>query len=511
MQEYSSMSNPLKKLAGQTAIYGLPSIVGRLLNYLLVPLHTSYFVAQQFGIVTEMYSYVAFLVVLLTWGMETAYFRYVTKQDGEKKHVYSTVLFSLSASTIVFVALAFVFDQQVAEILQYPNNSEYVVWFAMIVGLDALSAIPLARLRQQERAKKFAIVNVVNILVNIGLNLFLIGYVWRLGISGHSNWVVDLLYDNDIGVGYIFIANLIASATKFALLIPEMSMARGKWDPKVLKGMFIYGLPLLVGNLGIVINEVLDKPLIKYMVAEESGPIVAQEQVGIYGACAKLAILMMMFIQAFRYAAEPFFFNKEKDADAKPVYALIMKYFVLICSVIFLGVVLYMDIFKYFIRSEEYWAGLGVVPILLLAYICYGIWFNLALWYKLTGKTQYGLYIPLIGALITIVVNIILIPKYSYVGSAWATLAAYFVMMVVSYVLGQKHYPINYPVFRILSYLAVAIGIYLLLDPTPGILERVNSGIDEGISWTQIGLNTLILLGYVGLIYVLEIRKKRVT
>jgi O-antigen/teichoic acid export membrane protein len=504
------MSNPLKKLAGQTAIYGLPSIVARLLNYLLVPLHTGVFVAEQFGIVTEMYSYVAFLVVLLTWGMETAFFRFISKENASK-NAFSTILFSLMASVVVFVILALVFDQQVANTLQYPDNSEYVVWFALIVGLDAITAIPMARLRQDQRVKKFVLVNVVNILVNIGLNMFFLLYIWKMGMAGEHNWLVDALFDKEIGVGYIFIANLVASGCKFALLLPEMFQAHGKWVLAELKVMFMYGAPLLIGNLAIIVNEVLDKPMLKYMLADDYGPVYAQEQVGIYGACAKLSILMMMFIQAFRYAAEPFFFNKEKDKDAKLVYAVVMKYFVIICTVIFLGVVLYMDLLKHFIRSTEYWEGLQVVPILLMAYICYGIWYNLAIWYKLGGKTRYGAYIPLVGACLTVLFNILWIPSYGYMGSAYATLIAYGAMMILSYFLGQKHNPIKYPVGKILFYLAAAVGIYFLLDPVPGIIEHLGvDNLDQGISWSTIAINTLVLLGYAALIYVLERPKKSV-
>ncbi len=504
------MSNPLKKLAGQTAIYGLPSIVGRLLNYLLVPLHTAVFVPDQFGIITEMYSYVAFLIVILAAGMETAFFRFISRKDDDHKQIYSTIIIALTGLVALFVCVSVIFDTQVATWLQYPDNSEYVVWFAMIIGLDALSTLPMAKLRQEERAKKFAVVNIANIAVNIGLNLLFLGYIVPHGNAGESNWLVDLLYDKDIGVGYVFIANLVASFVKFMLLSPSLLKSNWKFDFGLLVRLFSYGAPMLIGNLAIIINEVLDKPMLKYMLVEDHGTAFARGQVGIYGACAKMAILMSMFVQAYRYAADPFFFSHEKEKDSRTTYATLMKYFVIICAVIFLGVVFFMDIFKFFV-DREYWEGISVVPILLLAYICYGVFYNLAVWYKLGGQTKYGAYIPLIGAVVTIGLNLWFIPIYGYVGSAWATLAAYSTMMAISYFLGQKFYKIEYAVGRIGIYLIVAIVLYLLFNPIPAILEKVSGpNPDDSINWLQIAFSTAIILGYAGFVYVLERPKKSV-
>ena len=499
------MANPLKKLAGQTAIYGLPSIVGRLLNYLLVPLHTSStlgFGTGEYGVITEMYSYVAFLVVFLAWGMETSYFRYATKEGFDQKKVYSTIMLTLMVSTGIFIASSFFFAEPIADFLQYPDNSEFVTWFAIIVGLDALTTIPMARLRKEEKAFHFAFVNIANIIVNIGLNVFFLAYVVPNGASGNTNWLIDLCYSPEITVGYVFIANLIASGVKCLLLLPIMLKLNGGWNKAYLKTFFIYGSPLLIGNLAIIVNEVFDKPMLKWLMLDKIGTEAATENVGIYGACAKIAILMSMFVQAFRYAAEPFFFNKEKENDARETYAKVMKYFVIICSLIFLGVTLYIDVFKHFISQETYWAGLQVIPVLLLAYICYGIWYNLSVWYKLTGKTQWGMYIPLIGAGLTIVLNIWWIPLYGYVGSAWATLIAYSVMMLTSWYLGQKHYKINYPIGRILLYMSLAVAAGFLLFGEP---------IDRSFSWMRIGLHTLIILAWIAIVYAIERPKKAVT
>ena len=505
------MANPLKKLAGQTAIYGLTSIVGRLLNYLLVPLHTAIFVPEQFGIITEMYSYVAFLIVLLTFGMETAFFRFSTKSQGaNQKNVYTTVILSIAAFNVVFIALALLFDQAVANALQYPDNSEYVIWFALIVGLDALGAIPLARLRMENKAKHFALVNIANILVNIGLNLFFIGYLMPAGAAGESNFLVDNFYHVDIGVGYVFIANLIASVVKFALLLPVVFRERGSYEFKLLRQLLIYGSPLLLSNIFIVINETLDKPLLKWML-NENGDTYAQAQVGIYGACYKISILMHMFIQAFRYAADPFYFNESERPNAKKTYAQVMLYFVLICLVISMGVVFYMDLLKYFISDQQYWVGLMVVPILLLANMCYGLYYNLAVWYKVTDKTSYSILIAGVGGFLTIVLNIWWIPLWGYMGSAWATLAAYGSMVLISYFLGRKHYPVPYKLMRIAIYATVAIGLLFILNPIPDIVEAAKLQSDPGINWLKIGVNTLVLLAFVTVVYLIERPKKSVT
>ncbi len=499
------MANPLKKLAGQTVIYGLPSIVGRLLNYLLVPLHTSAqygFNAGEYGVITEMYSYVALLVVVVAWGMETAYFRYSSKAGFETKKIYSTIMLTLFTSTGIFIFSSFFFAQPIAHFLQYPSNSEFVTWFAVIIGLDALSAIPMARLRREEKAFRFAFVNIANIAVNIGLNLFFLGYVVPGGKAGHTNWLIQACYDPNITVGYVFIANLMASGIKFLLLAPLAMRVNGRWSWGTLKKLFLYGFPLLIGNIAIIINEVFDKPMLKWLLLKEQGLVKAIENVGIYGACAKIAILMSMFIQAFRYAAEPFFFSREKNKDAREVYARIMKYFVIVCSFIFLGVTLYIDIVKGFIRQESYWAGLKVVPILLLAYICYGIWYNLSVWYKLTGKTRWGMYIPLAGAGITIALNLLWIPRYGYVGSAWATLIAYGVMMLASYFMGRKYYPVPYPVGKMVVYLALAVVPGWLLTGDPA--TRVFDG-------GRTAMHTVVLLAWCGLVYVLEKPQKAVT
>ena len=490
----------LRRLAGQTAIYGLPSIIGRILNYLLVPLHTTIFVPEQFGIITEMYSYVAFLVVLLTFGMETAYFRFTSKSRSDDQQVYNSVLTFLSSTTLLFILSAVVFSVQIAEFLNYPNNTEYVIWFAIIVGLDALSSIPLARLRLEERSVKFAMVNFVSILTNIALNVFFVGYLIGAGQEGVDNFYTRYFYNPEIGVGYVFLANLIASIVKFLLLIPQFFKVQYKISKAMMRDMILYGSPLLLASLAGIVNETADKIMLKRMLFSSLGEVEANAQVGIYGACYKISIIITLFVQAFRYAAEPFFFNEEKHKDSKSNYARVMKYFVVVVSAIFLGVMLYIDIIKYFIRQESYWVGLGVVPILLMANICLGIFYNLSVWYKLSGKTQFGAYIALGGAAITILLNYLWIPQYGYMGSAWATLCCYAAMALASYFLGQRYYPIKYPVGRILLYLFIVVVFYHL----SGLIA-----IDVEV--VKYLVHSLLLLLFVGLVYWLEKKKKVVT
>ena len=454
--------NPIKKLLGQTAIYGLSSIVGRFLNYLLTPLHTDQFTTDQYGIITEMYAYVAFLVVLLTYGMETAYFRFSSKHEGSKTSVFSTALISLTITSFGFIAWAWAFQQPIANWLQYPNNSEYVLWFAIIVGLDALGSIPLAKLRQQNKAFHFAGVNLLNVAVNIGLNVYFIGYCMTMHKAGNTNWLMEHTFNPEIGVGYVFISNLIASIFKFLVLVPTMLKGHGKLQQKILKEMLWFGIPLLLAGLAGIINETLDRILLKRLLFDSFGEKATLSQLGIYGANYKISIIITLFIQAFRYAAEPFFFAQQKDKNAKNIYAKVMNYFVAVVAFIFLGVMFNIEYIKYFIPNSAYWEGLKVVPTLLFANIFLGIYYNQSIWYKLTDKTMYGALIAVFGAFITLVMNYVLIPRIGYVGSAYTTLACYFSMVLFSYFLGQKYFPIAYDLKKIIGYLLGAFFIWQL-------------------------------------------------
>ncbi len=493
------MANPLKKLAGQTAIYGLTSIIGRLLTWFLVPIYlgVANFTTDQYGIITEMYSYVAFLVVLLTYGMETAYFRYASLEDQEAKKVYTTVIYSLISTSFLFIVGAFLFDQSIANWLKYPNNKEYVTWFAIIVGLDAISSIPMAKLRADNKAIKFVAVNFANIIVFVGLNLFFLVYCLPKYNAGETNWLLENFYNPNIGVGYVFISNLIAVIVKFVLLLPEILKARYGFDYKLLKQMFIYALPLLVFGLAGIVNETIDRVMLKGMLYDTIGEKETMSQIGIYGACYKVSIIITLFIQAFRYAAEPFFFAQAKEKGAKDIYAKVMTYFVIVCATIFLGVMLYIDVIKYFIPNEAFWVGLKVVPILLFANIALGIYYNQSIWYKLSGKTKFGAYIGIFGAAITIILNYIWIPKHGYIGSAWATLICYVSMMLLSFILSRKHYPIKYDLPKIFLYLGTAFGLYFL---------SLYLNLDSLL--LKYSVHAIMVFVFLGLIYFIERPKK---
>lgn len=481
--------NPLKKLASQTAIYGLPTIVGRLLNYFLTPLYTYLFSPDEFGDVTSAYAYVSFLMVMLTYGMETTLFRF-SQTEKDKEKVYASALVSLFVTSTAFILIAIIFSNSIAETLQFVGHSEYIVWFAIILGCDAFSAIPFAKLRELGKPKRFAIIKSINIAINIGLNLFFIAFCKTVYDSPESVFkpFVELVYNPTIGIGYIFISNLFASIITLLLLIPEIKAVKWQIDWELLKKMMSYALPLLVAGLAGMTNETLDRVLIPYLLPEE----IAKSQNGIYGACYKIAILMTIFIQAFRFAAEPFFFKYSKEKDAKKMYASIMNYFVIICSILFLGTMMNIDWIQYFI-GEQYRVGLPVVPILLIANIFLGIFINQSIWYKLSGKTAYGAALTILGATITISLNLWLIPTMGYMGAAWATLACYTSMMIVSYFWGNKHYPVNYDLKRIWGYLGLSLTLYII-----SIFIKFDSVI------LNLLINNALVIAYIAFIWKME-------
>lgn len=452
--------NPIRKLAGQTAIYGLPTIVGRLLNYFLVPLYTRTFLTAEYGIVTEMYAYVAFIFVILSYGMETAFFRF-TSQDNEKGSVFGTSVLALIVTSTVFTIAGFVFSRDISAFMGYPGNPEYIRWFILILATDAISSIPYANLRFENKPLRFAFIKIINISANIGFNLFFIVLCPFLVKNYPETPITDLIqkiYNPVIGVGYIFISNLIASVLSFLLLLPAILKTRLTFDFSLFRRMLSYAWPLLIFGLAGIINETFDRMILKHLLPESSDPM---SQLGIYGACYKVSILMTLFIQTYRYAAEPFFFEQAKHSDAKQTYARLMHIFIIICLMIFLGIMLFEDLFILFI-GPEFREGRAVIPILLLANLFLGVFYNLSVWFKLTDKTRTGALISIIGAMITLVLNFILIPTMGYMGAAWATLACYGSMMVISYLVGQKYFPVNYNLKAAGLYLIIALGFYAL-------------------------------------------------
>jgi len=479
----------IRKLAGQTAIYGTSNIIARFLNFLLVPLYTySQLTRAEYGTNTEMYALIAFLYVILTYGMETAYFRYAEMKEDRNK-VYSTSLISILVTTFIFIILISLFSQNVAAWMNYPNHPEYIIWFAWIVTFDAITSIPFAKIRAENRAKKFATVKVINITVCIFLNVFFILLCPYLLKHNILTGFVNLVFSGKVDVKYIFISNLIANGFTALILLPEFFKAKSGFDFKLWKRMILYALPLLLFGFAGVINETLDRVLIKYLLPKD----VALIQLGIYGACYKISIVMTIFIQAYKYAAEPFFFAQAGEGDAKKIYAQLMNYFVIIVALIFLGTTMYLkDIFIYFI-GPRYREGAAVIPILLLANLCLGIYYNLSIWYKLTNKTIYGAYLSVFGAVVTLILNFWLIPIIGYMGSAWATLICYFSMMVGSYFIGQKHYPIDYFLKKALGYLGLAVTLYFF-----------SNLLDLRVSYVRLIVHSVFILIFLVLVYKVE-------
>jgi O-antigen/teichoic acid export membrane protein len=492
--------NPLKKLAGQTAVYGMGTIVPRLLNYfLLTPFYTRIFLQGEYGVITELYAYMAFLLVLLTYGMETTFFRFAEKEPDPKK-VFSTTLFSLLVTSSFFVLLILLFAQPIATALKYPGNKEYIILFSLIVAIDAFSAIPFVYLRQQNKAFRFSVLKIINVLVNVSLNFFFLWLCPRILLDNPDSWV-RLVYDENIGVGYAFIANLVASGITLLLLTPEILRLHLRIDMQLLRRMLSYAFPLLIVGLAGMVNEVSDKIMFKFLLIVpegiESPKAYAEAQLGIYGASYKLAVLMTLFIQMFRFAAEPFFFSQAKESNARAVYADVMKYFIIFGLFIFLGVMFFLDTVKYFI-GPDFWEGLFIVPLVLLANLLMGIAFNLSMWYKLNDMTRFGAYIALVGAAVTILLNVLLVPRFSYLGAAWGHLGTYFVMVILSYYWGQKYYPINYPLGRISFYFLFAIALFLVSYFMP--VEN---------TWIMRGVNALLLLVFVTVAWMLERKSLR--
>ncbi len=435
--------------------------MARFLNYLLVPLHTSkaVFSPDQYGVISEMYSYVGFLMILLTYGMETAFFRLSNSHSNDKR-VFSTLSTAVIISSSAFMVLAFFCAQPIAGLIKYPEHPEFVKWFALIVGFDAICSLSLAKLRKDDKAWNFVGVNLLNVAINIGLNLYFLAYCLPLYKSGSLSGFSANIFSFTNIVSYVFIANLVASSVKLISLLSIILKAGFGFDTQVFKKAVIYAFPLLIAGLAAMVNENLDKILLRHLLYDTLGESQSSAQVGIYGACYKISIIITLFIQAFRYAAEPFFFAQSKQKNAKETYAKVMHYFVIVCSFLFLFINLFLHYIKYFIPNQAYWEGLKIVPILLMANIFLGMYYNLAIWFKLTDKTKYSAYMAIFGACITVFINVLFIPKYGYMASSWATVFCYGSMALLSYFLGQKHYKVPYNVKAIFSYLLISFILF---------------------------------------------------
>lgn len=475
----------LKSLAKDTAIYGMSSIVGRFLNYLLVPLYTAVIPSATggYGVVSNVYAYTALILVLLTFGMETGFFRFANKQEEDAGKVYANSLIFIGGLSLLFVVLCMIFLQPISNLLEYPDHTDYIAMMILVVALDSFQCIPFAYLRYQKRPIKFAAIKLLNIVGNIGLNLFfllLCPYLYR-----HSPELVSWFYNPDYLVGYIFVSNLIMSVLQMFFFIPELKCVTYRVDPVLMKRMIHYSFPILIFGLVGILNQTIDKMIYPFLFDDRQEGLV---QLGIYSATSKVAMVMAMFTQAFRYAYEPFVFGKNKEKDSKKMYSAAMKYFFIFALLAFLAVMFYMDILKYLVASD-YREGLGVVAIVMGAEILNGIYFNLSFWYKLTDETYWGAYFSLIGCSVILALNVWLVPTYGYVASAWASVAGYGVITLLSYVIGQRKYPVSYPLG--------AMGMYLILA---ALLFGVAYGVHIENTLLRLVFRSLLLLVFVGYI-----------
>ena len=475
----------IKSLIKDTAIYGVSSIVGRFLNWCLVPLYTAMFVPEEYGVVTNIYAYVALVLVFLTYGMETGFFRFARRGEHSLSSIYTTILTSVGFTSTLFIALIWMFLDPICSIMGYGETPSFVLLMGITVAIDAFTAIPFAYLRFKQRPIKFACLKLVNIALNIGLNLFFIllcPWLWKVAPE-----TISWFYNPTYGVGYIFVANIMSSAIIMLLLLPEICAEHFTFNSKLLKTILTFSLPLLIAGLAGIMNQNIDKIIYPFLFADQS---IANYQLGIYGANYKIAMVMIMFIQAFRFAYEPLMFSKKNDNKElrNKEYADAMKYFVIFGLLIFLGVMFYLDIFKYII-SAKYYEGLVVVPILLAAELCYGIVFNLSLWYKNIDKTYWAIVFTLIGFVVMISIIITCVPVYGYIACAWAALACNAVMMTCSYIIGNKVNPIKYETSRILSYVVVA-----------GVLFVAATFISTPYMWLDLTIRTLLIFIYIAIV-----------
>lgn len=445
----------MKSLAKDTAIYGISSILGKFLNWMLMPFYTFFLVGgpTEYGTVTNLYAWTSLLLVILTYGMETGFFRFANNNKDNEVSIYGNTLFSVGITSVLFILCCFTFNAPIASLLQYSDHPEYITLMGITVAIDAFASIPFAYLRYKNRPIKFAALKMMYVVFNIILNIFFLVVCPWLMI--HAPATISWFYNPDYGVGYVVVANVIATILQTLLLLPNLFVGKFKLDFQVLKPILKYSLPLLILGIAGIMNQNLDKILYPFLRLGELG----KNELGIYGSTSKIAMVMMMFTQAFRYAYEPFIFAQNKDKNSLATYADAMKFFILFSLLIFLGMVLYLDVFK-FIIEERYWPGLDVVPIVLMSFVFQGIFFNLSLWYKLTDKTIYGAWFSVLGTVIIVLLNVFFVPVYGYMACAWAAFACYFVVMVVSYYFGQKYMPIKYDLKTIGLYSGVTILLY---------------------------------------------------
>ena len=468
----------LKSLAKDTAIYGMSSILGRFLNYLLVPLYTAKLSAASggYGIITNVYAYTALLLVILTYGMETTFFRFANKEGENAQHVYSTILIAVGSTSLLFMALVFTFLNPIASFMGYAQHPSYIWVMAMTVAIDAFQCIPFAYLRQQKRPIKFATLKLLFIVLNIALNILFFAILPAL-YAQHPD-TIGAIYNPTVGAGYAFYINLACTGSITFFFWKELTGFKYVFDKGLMRRMLSYSWPILVLGIAGILNQTADKILFPYIYKGTD----AHTQLAIYGAASKIAMIMAMITQAFRYAYEPFVFGKSKDKDNRDTYAKAMKYFIIFTLLAFLCVVGYLDVLRHII-GRDYWSGLRVVPIVMAAEIMMGVYFNLSFWYKLIDKTIWGAWFSGIGCAVLIAINVIFVPMYGYMACAWAGFAGYGTAMILSYLVGQKHYPINYPLKDIAVYTLMAAVAFVAMTMA-----------NEKLGYGALVTNTLLII-----------------
>ena len=472
----------LKSLAKDTAIYGMSSILGRFLNYLLVPLYTSNISAASggYGIITNLYAYTALLLVILTYGMETTFFRYANKTNEDPQKVYSSTLIMVGFTSLLFIVLVSIFLQPLSGVMGYSDHSSYVWVMAATVSIDAFQCIPFAYLRYKKRPIKFAALKLLFIAFNIALNLLY--FVVLPDLYKSYPEVIQHVYSPETGVGYAFYINLVCTASITFFFYKELTGFKYTFDKELAKRMLSYSWPILILGIAGILNQTADFILFPYLYKGSQ----AHQQLGIYGAASKIAMIMAMITQAFRYAYEPFVFGKGNDKDNRETYAVAMKYFIIFTLLAFLVVMGYINILRHII-GRDYWEGLKVVPIVMAGTIMMGVYFNLSFWYKLIDKTIWGAYFSGIGCFVLILINVIFVPQYGYMACAWAGLIGYATAMTLSYFVGQKKYPINYPLKSIGIYVLMTVIFFIAITYSNEYLPKIYA----------LAVNTLIIFAFV--------------
>jgi len=481
----------IKKFVSDTMIYGLSTIISRMLGFVMTPFYTAKFSTAVYGIFTNLFAIASMLNAVLAFGMETTYFRYLQKVEGDKNKVFDNSFVITIITTIIFLFTVFTFIHPIAIWLSEGENVvdyvQYVKLFAFIIAVDAIAVIPFAKLRSEGRPIRYGLVKLLNILTFIVINLFLLYWLPKLNSSSDFFKEFSAGWFKEGWLGNVFIANLISSVVTLFLLIPQIITFRFNIDSKLIKDMLTYSFPILIANISFIINENLDKIMFPRLLPGEQG----DQDLGVYGAVAKIAVFLNLFVTAFRLGAEPFFFSYSKNENARKTYAMIMQYFVIAMVIVMIGLCANLDWLKNFIKGgelapEAYWSGLFIIPILLFNYVLLGVYMNLSVWYKLSDQTRYGLYISGIGAIITIVLNFLLIPRYSYVGAAISTTCTYLVMVILSYVWGQQNYSIPYNTKKIVAYLFFGLIVSWLAY------------------FTNFWIGNLVLILFLGIVFYLE-------